>query len=345
MKKILFVSCFFLMFFILTAETDQVYLKNGQVIEGQVQNYESGKFVEIKKIDGKLQIINWDQIDSLNLGKENQQKPEDLKLDFNKKGISLDQTLASDQLRLNWQKQGGVIWGTEAAVNYISTKMDYSDSLSGSMKLDGAGLGYTTNLNMLIFSPPNYVEKKYHSSALKLGLSLGISANMFDTKYESTTIDTIPAIAIITNDVSIENDIRVGTIEFGLNLGANIGLGRFLNPQKWGGIILGIAWRPTWQWTSTTTTTTTDIWYEFDSLSPYIPNDFEWIYDKNQNTDDKTQFSWSAVELTLDIGGIKAMTDKLAKRAHFRLNFLYVPPVGDYNITMLYFGVGAVWYR
>jgi hypothetical protein len=172
------------MFFMLTAETDQVYLKNGQVIEGQVQNYESGKFVEIKKIDGKLQIINWDQIDSLNLGKENQQKPEDLKLDFNKKGISLDQTLASDQLRLNWQKQGGVIWGTEAAVNYISTKMDYSDSLSGSMKLDGAGLGYTTNLNMLIFSPPNYVEKKYHSSALKLGLSLGISANMFDTNMK-----------------------------------------------------------------------------------------------------------------------------------------------------------------
>lgn len=284
--------------------------------------------------------------DSTPTSSQNEKIKPGVKLDFDtKKGLTFDQTLDSDQLRLNWESQGGFIRSTEVAMNYIITKMEFSDSLSGDMKLDGFGFGYTFNKSFLKFSPPNYAENKYYSYAVKLGFSAGINVNMFESKYENVTVDTLAGIGIITNDVSINNDIRIGTMEFGLNLGVNVGLGRFLNPQKWGGVILGVAWRPTWQWTSTNTTITTDIWYEFESLSPYIPNDWNWTYYEDQTTDENTQFSWSAVEFSLDFGGIKAMTDKMAKRAHFRLNLMIIPPLGDYKMSMLYLGMGMVWYK
>ncbi|MDO9577751.1 MAG: hypothetical protein Q7J16_07695 [Candidatus Cloacimonadales bacterium] len=195
-----------------SSDVDQVFLKNGKVVEGVVQNYEIGKFVEIINLENRRQIINWEQIESLNLASDNvpvtnqneKIKP-DVKLDIDaKKGITFDQTLDSDQLRLNWERQGGIIRSTEVAVNYILTKMEMDklspDSTeSGKMKINGAGFGYTINMNLLKFSPPNYALNKYTSYAVKLGLSACFNANMFESKYENTTIDTIPDFAIITN--------------------------------------------------------------------------------------------------------------------------------------------------
>ena len=353
MNKLFF--CFFLLIIshLLFAGSDQVFLKNGQVIIGIVQNYEIGKFVEIVTTDNRRQIINWDQIESLNLAsvEEPVQSPAksgqtDFKLDYSpKKGFGFEQTLDSDQLRLNWQSQGGTIRSTEYTMNVILTKMDFSDSLNNDMRLKGFGVGYTANFNLLKFSPPNFADKKYYSYAAKLGLSLSLSANAFETKSEQEFVDELPGIYYSSTDVEISSDINIAMLEAGLNLGVNIGLGHFLNPQKWGGIILGIAWRPTWQWTNTVTNTITDIWYEYEVFVPYNQYFWDWQYTQDKTTESNSQFSWSSVEFTLDIGGIKAMTDKMAKRANFRLNCLIVPPVGDYKLSMLYLGMGIVWYR
>ncbi len=356
MKNLCLVVFVFLLisFNLFSSEVDQVFLKNGQVVEGIVQNYEIGKYVEIVTLENRRQIINWDQIESLSLASEDELKTDqvehnnkpDIKLNIDaKKGFEFDQTLDSDQLRLNWESQGGFIKSYDFAVNYILTKMDFSDSLSGDMKLDGFGFGYNANLNLLKFSPPNYAENKYYSYAAKLGFSVGINANMFETKFEDVIMDSVPGVYSSHTNIEVNNDIRVGTMEFGLNLGVNFGLGKFFNPEKWGGVILGVAWRPTWQWTETNTTTITDIWYASEIYVPYYQYIWDWDYSEDITTESNTQFSWSAVEFTLDVGGVKAMTAKMAKRAHIRLNLMIVPPIGEYNISMLYLGMGVVWYR
>ena len=372
MKKC-FLFIFLMAAMLLFATTDRVYLKNGKILEGSVKQYEVGKFVEIETKEGRIQIINWEQVESLDLEQtmgevktapddpekqkqeetnepgiqeitppakleepdiavpgnqvKEQAMPNDLKVKVGKKGVSLEQTLDTEQLRVNWQSQGGSLLGKELTVNMLMTKMDFSDSLSGKTKLNGLGYGYAGNINFLQFSPPNYAEQKFYSYAFKIGISGAFSVNFMNFKNE---------IYLPEYSISTKNELTMGAFEAGLNVGANFGLGHFFNPQKWGGIILGLGWRPTWQYTMTNTTTETNMTTSNNSFN---------YSSTSTSSADNSQFSWSAVEATLDIGGIKAMTDKMTKRAHFRLNMIYVPPVGDYKLSMLYLGLGVVWYK
>lgn len=336
MKKLFMVVWLLLVVWGLPAIADDtVYLKNGDTLRGTIAKYEAGKFIEITTIEGTLILINWDQIETVQFAEENPPKTtrnNSIKGNL-KEGLTLDATLPSETLRLYWQQQGGWLRYSELCGNYVMTTMD-NDSLG--MNLDGYGFGLNAGYALLGFSPPRYSPRKIHAVSFKLGLTFAYSMNAFESSmnFEDST-------AYSHTEINTDSDILITTMDFGASVGVNVGLGFFSNSQTWRGVILGAAWRPSFNLQATDITSTTTISTEI--TYPYT----NYYFDRTTSSshDFITQASMGGLEFSADFGSIKALTAHMTKRSALKLTCLYIPPLGDSKLSMLYLGIGVGIYR
>jgi hypothetical protein len=317
-----------------------VLIMNGSFFQGRITEYEAGIYVIIFLNDGTEKIINWDSIESIER-KIGTKDGGDVRFDADsvmkletKEQLKLtyDKTLPSDRLRVYWQSQGGNRFYNDINFTYVNTKMDFTygsgEENETKMKLEGHGIGGTGSVSWLYFYPPDYTAKRFYSLASKVGLAYAVNTNLFlfDSENEFNIGENI-------YHIYTDYSILTTNFSFGATLGLNLGLGAFPVSQKWYGVIAGVNWRPVFRLSTTLITSA------MTSDSPYIQDS------SSSTSDTDNQFDFGTIEYSLDIGSIKALTDKFSPRAALRLSFLYVPPIGDTNMTMWMVGIGIGRYR
>lgn len=320
---------------LIAQESDTIQLKSGDVLSGTITRYEAGKFIEMKTITGKQMLINWDQVETVQFADTQAERsaPKTTIKGSLTKGLTLDATLPSETLRQYWQQQGGWLRYSEFSGSYVITSMDF-DSLGAS--LDGYGFGFNAGYALLGFSPPRYDPLKIHAISFKLGATFAYSMNAFESSIVSDD-----STAYYKTHIEIESDMLVTTMDFGASVGMNVGLGFFTNSQTWRGVILGAAWRPSFNLQATDITTTTSISTEI--LYPY--SNYYFDMNTSKTHDFTTQASLGGIEFSADFGSIQALTDRMTRRSALKLTCLYIPPMGDAKLSMLYLGIGLGIYR
>lgn len=235
------------------------------------------------------------------------EKPEvDLNKDTGKLSVSYYQTLESDANRRSWIENGGILKGSGMTVNYTMTSMKMKDTNGNDLgQFDMSGFGMTYSGTLKWIKPPSYDENKSTWSAFSLGAmgSFNITFGTLESEYLS------------------EMNMTMLAYEFSGNIGYTFGLGRYLSPEDWKGVMLALYWKPNFVM-SRSTTEVDGNYYEGDPETAFNMTGFQW---------------------TIDFGDFGALADKLAKEAHFSINGFIIPET-DTTPFMMSIGVGVVWY-
>lgn len=241
------------------------------------------------------------------------EKPEvDLNKDTGKLSVSYYQTLESDANRRSWIEDGGILKGSGMTVNYTMTSMDMGGTL-GQFDMSGFGMTYSGTLKWI--KPPSYDENKSTWSAFSLGAmgSFNITFGSMDMPYFDWSTSTLR---------QGEANFTMLAYEFSGNIGYTFGLGRYLSPEDWKGVMLALYWKPN---------------FVMSRSSYELNGDY---YDDEEPS---TEFNMTGFQWTIDFGDFGALADKLAKEAHFSINGFIIPET-DTTPFMMSIGVGVVWY-
>lgn len=306
---------------------DTVVLKDGDTISGIVLEHVPGEYVRISTQNGRQKVIAWDQIASIDLQSDAQIAPKaktEVKRTVNA-GVALTYTkdLPEDKLRLFWLSQGGS--RTYSDNNFYAIALKMKPSSDGTeMKMDGEGLGYNGTVAWLYFDPPDAGRKKIYAYAIKAGVGMGVDFFRFQNEID---------ISESGFEMNMKSTMLTTTLNMGVVLGINAGLGYFPLNQKWIGATAGIAWKPNFRYSNTLTTTKTT------SNSPYVPNG------TSTDSAQSSTFETGSIEYNIDFGSVKALTDKFAPRSTLRISLIIVPPHGDNKLSMVMFGLGMGTYK
>lgn len=234
------------------------------------------------------------------------EKPEvDLNKDTGKLSVSYYQTLESDANRRSWIENGGILKGSGMTVNYTMVSKDmgsYAGVDMGQFDMNGFGMTYSGTLKWI--KPPSYDENKSTWSAFSMG-----AMGSFNITFGSMEI------------LTSTTNITMLAYEFSGNIGYTFGLGRYLSPEDWKGVMLAFYWKPNFVMSRTT----------MESNGYYTEGDPE------------TAFNMTGFQWTIDFGDFGALADKLAKKAHFSINGFIIPET-DTTPFMMSIGIGMVWY-
>ncbi len=242
------------------------------------------------------------------------QKPEvDFDKDTGKLSVEYYQTLESDANRRSWIENGGILKGTGMTVNYTMTSMDMGGT-QGQFDMNGFGMTYSGTLKWI--KPPSYDEGKSTWSAFSLGAmgSFNITFGSMDSEYTFWN-------GSYFQTITTEMNMTMLAYEFSGNIGYTFGLGRYLSPEDWKGVMLALYWKPNFVM-SRSTTEVDGNYYEGDPETAFNLTGFQW---------------------TIDFGDFGALADKLAKEAHFSINGFIIPET-DTTPFMMSIGIGMVWY-
>jgi hypothetical protein len=299
-----------------TLVKDKILMKNGTVIEGTI--YDFIQFYIIKVETGPLKYSKplWTDIKEVYLGNsspfvsfandpESTTNPQlanntDLKtpqgettLKQNRYEYKLTyyKPLSTDQIRKSWQIRGGQLFCAEYNV---AMSILHADGFTG------FGFSYGGAFSLISLKPPIFSDGISNTSAFKLGANF--SANNMVLK--------------ITGGSGSMQDFT-----FGLNLGYQMGFGKFFDSKDWRGIMVGAAWRPTFQFTSTNFT-----------FGPY------------QISSHDTNTNMSGYEFYVNFANLKSITSRFVKPAHMKLSLFILPPIGDTKMSFVMIGFGMVSY-
>ncbi|MGD9707977.1 MAG: hypothetical protein AB7V07_09985, partial [Candidatus Delongbacteria bacterium] len=240
------------------------------------------------------------------------EKPEvDLNKDTGKLSVSYYQTLESDANRRSWIEDGGILKGSGMTVNYTMTSMDMGGTL-GQFDMSGFGMTYSGTLKWI--KPPSYDENKSTWSAFSLG-----AMGSFNITFGSMEIN---------DGFNTTTEYTMLAYEISGNIGYTFGLGRYLSPEDWKGVMLALYWKPN---------------FVISRYDTFITSDLTLIDGYSSSSDPETAFNMTGFQWTIDFGDFGALADKLAKEAHFSINGFIIPET-DTTPFMMSIGIGVVWY-
>jgi sRNA-binding regulator protein Hfq len=242
--------------------------------------------------------------------------------DFDKdsKKLSVDyyKTLESDATRRCWLEEGGKLLSKGYTVNYTYVSMDMSDEMpEGESEFSMHGLGYTGNMYLKFLNPPNYDMGKSSWTSMSVGFTGSFNINFGGMEYSSSGYD-------------MTMDMTMASFELSVPLGYTFGVGQYLSRSDWKGVMLGIYWKPSFQFTSVTTTMDMD------------PDPWGMFPMTSDPTTDST-VNLSGLQWTIDYGSFSGMAEDLAQEAHFSISGFILPET-DATPFMFSIGLGMVWY-
>ncbi len=242
------------------------------------------------------------------------QKPKvDLDRKTGKVSLEYYKTLESDSKRRSWIENGGVLNGYGYTVNYTYTSMEF-ENMDTAFEMHGFGMTYSASLKWV--RPPNYDEGKNTWSAFSLG-----AGGSFNVTFGSMEMDYLYWNGSYWVNTTTDMNMTMLAYEISGTVGYTFGLGRYLSPENWNGVMLGLFWKPNLVM-SRSTTEIDGNYYEGDPQSSFNMTGFQW---------------------TIDFGSFGALADKLAKEAHLSINGFIIPET-DETPFMLSIGLGIVWY-
>ncbi len=182
------------------------------------------------------------------------------------------------------------------------------------------GFGFTYSGTMKFIQPPNYDDGKNTWGAFSIGF-MGSFNGTFGSMDMETSYDYWNGSYWVTVNDNYTMNMTMLTYEFSGNIGYTFGLGRFLTPVEWKGVMLGLYWKPNFVMSKMTTEIDGD-YYEDDPTSSFNPAGFQW---------------------TIDWGSFGALANTLAKEAHLSINGFILPET-DETPFVFSIGLGVVWY-
>lgn len=306
---------------------DVVVTTKGQTIEGTL--YEFSPFYRLKIQENAIvnKKIMWDNIEKVVLAKASPflvystdagcrkgSAPDKLR---EKTDISVSKSdglqvgyeteLSSDQIRKSWEIRGGTIFSKEYNIS-----LSMMTAKSAGMDMTGIGYGMNGALNLINLTPPSYPDNS-NATVYKAGANAGLN-NFF--------------LNIDAPGVEIKNAMQ-STFTFGMNFGLQQAMGKFSDSKTWKGLALGFGWRPTYQFSS----------YSMQTVMTIMGKKYT-----NQVSDSNSDLNLSGFEFYFDFVNMNAITSRFTKPAHFKLNFFFLPPMGDMKMTFIQIGLGVITY-
>jgi hypothetical protein len=310
---------------------DTVYLRDGTELTGRVLREEPDRYVVIATALGQ-QTIAWQEVRRVILagtaGAAGGPRAE-LGAGF---GLGMTGTLEeSETKRQAWKKRGGTLASYEVRANvtgillpnqpvpatpyYCTTSSGYPTTGSagpgqGNAGGGGGGIGARTGVSVLNAPTPGK-SRTFSAFRISGGVDFWSLHFAFPTGYDVQQGGTCR-----TGEVPMKYDgTSMMQLNVPLNLGVHVGLGGFDSRSSWGGLVLGLAYSPS---------------YSYSKAS--------------EATEGQGNFNWAGVELTVDITTLEALLDKQAASAHFRLAAFLLPPLKEGWPWLFTAGCGAVWY-
>jgi len=314
---------------------DRLITERGEEIEGTIYEFNPYYKIKIQQSSFVNRSLMWSDLKQIILAKSSPffaystdeacktgSAPEALKekSDFKVKdgaiSASYETELSSDQIRKSWALRGGALFSKEMNFN-----LSMMTSKTGGMDMKGYGYGMSGALNLVNLSPPIYPDKP---SCLITRLGANFGMNLFFLNID------LPETPGATTEITTAMQ---STVVMGLNFGFQQAMGKFLSSKSWKGIAVGVAWRPTYQYSSFTMQTKTTVVIQGTKHYYYANMD-----------DSESTLNMKGFEVYFDFLDLNSITTRFAKPAHFKLNFFFLPPMGDMKMTFIQVGIGMITY-
>lgn len=295
---------------------DEVVLRDGTMIRGQVIREEPGRFVTIETADRRRRTLAWEAIHEVNTA------PADAK----EAGVANLPSLAFHQRsghRLTYELRANLV-GTLSAPReyapsgYCATGTGIADvsiyKQRARARAHGLGVGAGARGGYMYLSPPD-PSSRYPLWALRAGGGVDLNYGYI---HAPTGVDDIAGELCATVQKRAPSlNVDSGSmliVQMPLQIGAHIGIGSLRDSNTWKGILVGAAWAPT-------------LTHIEPSVGPR-----------------GTEFRWLGTELSVDFVTLEAEPREKAHPAHFRIALFIAPPARRFEPLSLTLSFGAVWY-
>lgn len=218
------------------SDEDQVLLKDGSVLTGEVVTQEPGRFVVVRTASGE-QTIGWDEIRRVTISPAHAAARTSRRAPTRAPEPSPDPAppvAATPSPIVSWANRPASVSSSLYALGtwfFKSYKGQYSN---GSKWAGGGGGGVGLSFSLLFGSHPDSARGSSNWTAFELGSAVDVAAVYF---YNSLSVSP-----------SVKKTMVM--LQWPLIIGGRFGLGSFKSESSWSGAALGFAWTPQWTWFS-----------------------------------------------------------------------------------------------
>jgi len=224
-------------------------------------------------------------------------------------GAGASHTLDSDNVRRAWLERGGGLFsmGLNAGGSYM-----YMPKFGWG----GAGVSAGVRAGWVFMNPPNYAENRTRLSAFRFGFGADVSA--FSLTMYSKTIGLTGRYTSIDSTTMSQSSVALPTY-----IGFIVGGGSFDSSSTWSGWTFGLNYAPSYVQTFSSS----------DSSSG----------SSGGSATSSGTFNPIGFDVDIQSGSLESTLGNVARKAHFRINFFFLPPINDLPLIASA-SIGAVWY-
>ena len=316
------------------AGPDAVILHDGTRIEGEVLRQEPGRYVVVRDVTGQ-QTIAWSDVKRVLIADAPGRQRGAAGVQLGGAGLGVSGALEDAEARRQaWKKRGGSLASYEVRLNATGVLFPEITVPSTPVMCTAAGGGLTTvsvpetkataggagggaGVRMGVFhlSPP---EPGKGSGWTAFRFASGVDFSYVYSRYP-IGLDAPqgrPCSEVSGREIPVKFDsTSMLQLNIPANIGVHFGLGGFGGGEKWSGLVVGIAYAPSYTYTKVA-----------------------------EASEGEGHFNYLGAELTLDITTLEAVLDKMATAAHFRMALFVLPPLKSDWPWVVTGGLGAVWY-
>lgn len=294
---------------------DEVKLRDGRSVRGRIVQKEPGRWVVIATEDGLRRTIAWDRIEEMIVAPPARRAgtADPARGAWSVRtggGMTYELRVGVTGILLPAQRFG--LTGECATGSGFAPASIYGQFASDSGRAAGGGVGGRLGY-MYLSRPDPEATSSWWAMRFGAGLDLQVLHSQIPVGIKPVDGELCTRVARTTHEVETRSTTLV-LAHVPLTFGAQLGLGGFEDGVVWRGIVLGVAWAPS-----------------------YIQT-WPWVGDAS------SYFNPLGVELTLDLTTLHATGKKRSVEPQFRVSLFLAPSLDVTQPTVGMLGFGPTWY-
>lgn len=313
-------------------------LSDGTRVEGRVLEVAQDRFVVVSEPDGRREVFAWSQIDSLQgVRVTHAAAGGALREGFSVQGTGIGFTTrldAADEKRRAWTKRGGGLVSYDLHANATGILLPNQDLVVPSTpcitsqgqvastrggatvpaRSGGGGGGIGGRLGFMYASLP----KGEGGTWAAFKLATGADVSFLGMRVAAGLQPNVAPPGCATQYNINWQGTSFMSVQVPFQIGAHIGLGGFGDPQHWRGVVVGLNYSPSYQYSK--------------------------VLSSQYSSEGSGSFNAAGFELDVDFASLEATLQKYGEEAHVRVTVFVLPPIKEDMPLIGVFGIGAVWY-